>query len=538
QLMQALLESQDESGYIGIYTKDCRFQHAKENGEFWTQSRALLAMLAHFELTGNEEHLLAVERAIGLTMQHYGPGHSYFNNESPAGGTGHGLMLVDVLEWLFRLTGNEDYRNYGIWCYQDYCSAKNIRDVDNHLDRLLRLDEGFLWHTPHTTEHLRVPLWVYYVTGDPKFGQASENSLTKIKRYLGPSGACIGSENIDNKQPTADMPYEYCAITELLTSLQSAYQKTGQPAWGDMVEWIAFNAAQGARLPDGKAISYLTKDNRRRATEKEHGSRTKLSPTHEDVAVCCNPNAVKLLPYYTSRMWLHLTDSEGICAFCYGPSQLRTNIAGKPCTIIEETEYPFSEKILFRIFLEEPLTFELRLRIPSWATGYDLNADGAEVTEDGAFCRVHKTWNHGDCIRLSFQCKVEPVLACNDEVAVRRGPLLYSLPLPGERTVLREYEKHGFFDWSITPSNPVEELRVDPDDMNFKLKHDRVADTNRPWAQSPISLAGSLLRCDGEPCTVSLLPLGCTVLRQTTFPQYRKAQPAFSNTSTLVFPPT
>lgn len=48
QLLRALLCSQDESGYIGIYTEDCRCQHRKENGEFWTQSRAFIVMLAHY----------------------------------------------------------------------------------------------------------------------------------------------------------------------------------------------------------------------------------------------------------------------------------------------------------------------------------------------------------------------------------------------------------------------------------------------------------------------------------------------------------
>ena len=34
-----------------------------------------------------------------------------------------------------------------------------------------------------------------------------------------------------------------------------------------------------------------------------HG-RFKLSPTHDDVACCCNPNATRLLPHYVSSMWM------------------------------------------------------------------------------------------------------------------------------------------------------------------------------------------------------------------------------------------
>ncbi|MFW5871446.1 MAG: beta-L-arabinofuranosidase domain-containing protein [Verrucomicrobiota bacterium] len=524
QWLRALLSSQDESGYIGIYTEDCRYQHRKENGEFWTQSRAFIVMLAYYEITGSKEYLDAVERALALTMAHYGPHRSYFNNEEPAGGTGHGLMLVDVLEWLFRLTGKEQYRNYGIWCYDDYCSASDIRDKDNHLARLLSQEEGFHWHAPHVTEHLRVPLWVSSVSNEQYYRVAARNAYSKIQRYLVPSGACIGDENIGDRQPTADMSYEYCAITELLTSLQSACQKMGEALWGDMAEWLTFNAAQGARAPDGTAISYLTKDNRDVASSEMHGGRLKLSPTHEDVAVCCNPNAVKLLPYYTSRMWLHLADNKGVCAFCYGPSELHTTINGTDVAIWEETDYPFSEQITFHISPEVPLFFELRLRIPGWASSYDLEAHGADVHDDGEFCRIRKEWKKDERISVFFHCTIETVRVCNGEFAVRRGPLLYALPIPEVRSVLRTYDVAGVTDYAAIPAEPTQPLLISHQCADFRLQHNPEGNRLQPWHKSPISLAGYLLSRKGLKHSVILLPLGSTLLRQTTFSEYKTAQ--------------
>ena len=527
RLMEDLLTSQDASGYIGIYKEDNRYQHPKENGEFWTQSRACVAMLAYYEITGKSAYLEAVEKAIALTMQHYGPHRSYFNNEEPAGGTGHGLMLVDVLEWLFRLTGQERYRDYGVWCYEDYCSSTRIRDKDNQLNRLLRLEEGFHWHTPHVTEHLRVPLWVAFVSGNAEVKKAADNAFAKIQRYLVPSGACIGDESIKDNQPTADMPYEYCAITELLTSLQSAYQKTGGAAWGDMVEWLAFNAAQGARLPDGKAISYLTRDNRESATEHGHAGRFMYSPTHEQAAVCCNPNAVKLLPYYTSRMWLRLPEDRGICAFCYGPSELRTTIAGTRVTIEEKTNYPFSETVTFHISPASPVAFSFQLRIPGWADGFDVDAGDASVKEEGAFCLVHKRWETGDQIRITFRCGVTLLSACNDELAVRRGPLLYALPIPEARTVQKEYGVEGLVDFSAVAQKPVDDHWIDPGRMDFVFSVTSQGGANdlQPWEEPPVHLAGSLCGPRGDLVPVTLLPMGCTLLRRVSFPEWGAAQP-------------
>ena len=63
-LLSDLKATQDEDGYIGIYTPNSRYKHAPgENGELWGQSRALLTMLSYYELTGDESYLEAVERA-------------------------------------------------------------------------------------------------------------------------------------------------------------------------------------------------------------------------------------------------------------------------------------------------------------------------------------------------------------------------------------------------------------------------------------------------------------------------------------------
>ena len=40
---------------------------------------------------------------------------------------------------------------------------------------------------------------------------------------------------------------------------------------------------------------------------KNPQTRYKYSPTHQDVAVCCVPNAGRIYPYYVKSMWLRTT---------------------------------------------------------------------------------------------------------------------------------------------------------------------------------------------------------------------------------------
>jgi DUF1680 family protein len=197
-------------------------------------------------------------------------------------------------------------------------------------------------HAAHTAEHLRAVL-----LEDPQ--TLTQAALAKLKRVTTPSGAVVGDEWIHGL-PLASAGYEYCTLTELMFSLARAIEETGQTGLGDWMEKLAYNAAQGARLPDGRGISYLTSDTRLYATADlpdshslfagGHG-RFKISPTHEDVACCCNPNAVRLMPHFVRAMWMQVGDS-GLAAVLYGPCSLAANIGKTAVTVTEKTDYPFA----------------------------------------------------------------------------------------------------------------------------------------------------------------------------------------------------
>lgn len=79
----------------------------------------------------------------------------------------------------------------------------------------------------HTAEHLRALLF-----GAPDERRPIDHALRKLRLYATPSGAVIGDEDIHGL-PTPDGGYESCTLTELLFSLTSAAQKTGDATIGD-----------------------------------------------------------------------------------------------------------------------------------------------------------------------------------------------------------------------------------------------------------------------------------------------------------------
>jgi DUF1680 family protein len=91
----------------------------------------------------------------------------------------------------------------------------------------------------------------------------------------------------------------------------SLYLKTNNPIYGNKIEKLFFNAALGASHPTESAICYLKTDNsyvleggKNGDQSDKHQTRYRYSPVHKEAAVCCVPNAGKIVASYVEHMWL------------------------------------------------------------------------------------------------------------------------------------------------------------------------------------------------------------------------------------------
>lgn len=525
-LIDKLLASQDADGYIGIYAPEWRYQHPPgENGELWSQGRALLALLACYEFTGKQSVLAAVERTVRLTMSKYGAHNRYFKQGNPPSaemtGLTHGLCYVDVLAWLFRLTEDTAYRDFGVWLFDDFCSMITpFPNDDMVVSNLLNDHRPFSGHAVHTVEHLRTLLWAAAVAEREDLKLAAAKALQKLRRYMLPNSAVIGDEGIHGF-PRPDIGYEYCTITELAFSLiHSLSLDFG--AWpGDSIERLVFNAAQGARLPDGTGIAYLATDTRLSATSSQLDSygfllnmagRFKYSPTHEDVACCCNPNSVRLLPHYVSSLWRRSED--GLAAATYGACSVAATIHGVNVHLDEDTDYPFSDEIVITVTPASPVEFVIRLRRPAWAQQVIVQVEGAQPRVDGDYIAICKLWQPGDVLRVQIDNTPQLTPYLTGDCGVFYGALQFVLPFDHQLSPIKEYPVAGFYDYDVLPTCVTqvhEPLLLDGTQEHYGLRLERhpEANTLRPWHTAPLRLAVG---------DKHLIPLGCTLLRRAAFP--------------------
>ena len=508
--LQHILSTQDSNGYLGIYDKKLRYNFKSENGELWAKATLLRGMLACCESgTGDRQLLLnSIERAAKDVMANYP-----INNSDPFGvqksfaGICHGLVFTDVLDRLHQLTGKQEYLDYAAFLYLNY-SKNKLMEEDICLDNILNPQYKIKGHGVHTYEHLRSLTVAYYATGDVKLKKALDIYLRRIDSVTTPSGGPVGDEWIGGRKADASQTgYEYCSIHELLDSYSLLLQKTGKPDFGDKIEKLFFNAAQGARHPTESSIAYLKSDNSwymcgplNDTIPVIRQTRYKYSPVHQDVAVCCIPNAGRIAPYYVRSMWMR--DGAGLVAALYGPSVLETSIRNQKVKIEEVTGYPNNYTIRFKFTLDNPLKFTVKFRIPAWAKGVSLNLPH---TDKGNYILVTKTWQNGEEAVLEFTPEIELRHDIKKQAYYTYGPLVLAHPVEGNQSITKEFPLPGFRDLQVVAREKIEYLfnpngkieQADPMKLIFK------ADLINPKTMQPEQ--------------VEMVPMGGTILRQVTF---------------------
>ncbi len=513
-----ILSTQDADGYLGIYSSDLRYNFKDENGELWAKTTVLRGLLAWYEYTQKPEILAAITRAVDNVMANYPVNNSSpFKSVKPfAGGMTHGLVFTDILDCLYQLTGYQSYLDYALFLYKDF--SENILAEDAQYPKIIDPAYKLKNHGAHTYEHLRPLALAYYTTGNPELNKALDLYLKRISNCTTPSGGPIGDEWVGERTANAtNTGYEYCSLQELMDGYNSLLQKSGNASYGELVEHLFFNAAQGARLPGKSAIAYCKTDNsfemkgtrngEIQGTEKQ--TRYKYSPAHQDVAVCCVPNAGRIMPYYVKSMWMK--DNEGLVSELLGPCEVKTGVKGAKVQIIEETDYPFSNTINYQVSVEKPVTFVLKIRKPAWAKTFNLNC---RFTEKDGYISINKTWTGTESIRLDLLAQPEIKQDRNKENYFTYGALVFALPIESIETITKKYAVEGLNDYQYEPVN-MQKYRLSSE-KTPGITMEMIDNAGSKW--QGLELNTTLVNeRTGKPENVKLLPLGATILRQETF---------------------
>ncbi|HUR47092.1 MAG TPA: hypothetical protein VMZ27_14530, partial [Candidatus Saccharimonadales bacterium] len=318
----------------------------------------------------------------------------------------------------------------------------------------------------------------------------------------------------------------------------------------DRCEDLAFNSFPAALTPDWKGLHYLTcansvqLDKNNKAPDIENGG-TMLSYSPFEGYRCCQHNVSHGWPYFAEELWL-ATPDHGLCASLYAASEVSANVAnGTHVTISEETDYPFTDTISFKISAATPVAFPLHVRIPHWCEKASAKINGKQIgfkAKPSSYAVVERTWKSGDVLTLQLPMKLKTRTWAknNNSVSVDYGPLTFSLKI-GEKWT-RYGKNENWPEWEVYPTTPWNYgLEPQAGLINFEVVHKSGPLAENPfkpetvpielkgkarkipaWTQDKLGMVGKLqmspTRSDEPIEIVSLIPMGAARLRVTAFP--------------------
>jgi hypothetical protein len=322
-------------------------------------------------------------------------------------------------------------------------------------------------HTVNIAMGLKKPALYGLLSGEDIDQNAPRAGIEQLMRYHGlANGIWAGDEHLSGNNPTQGS--ELCSVVEYMFSLEVLAAVYGQVFFDDQLEKVAYNALPATIAPDWRSHQYDQQVNQIKCSQEprpwyNNGEASNLFSLEPNFG-CCTANMHQGWPKFVTSMWMKKGE-DTLVAVVYGPNELRHEFEnGERVRIVQETDYPFSGSIEFHIEAEQPLSFNLMLRIPAWAEGASVQRNGtplAGVTAD-EFFTLPGSWQDGDRVTLNLPLQVRVTEWFNRSVAVERGPLLFALPIKEqwidlpERSIDRDPQakQAGFLDFAIRPQSP------------------------------------------------------------------------------------
>ena len=556
--VHTFLALQEEDGYLGSYRPT---ENRQEDYCPWSANWGYRALLAWYDATGEQAVLDAVHKGLLWYVEHWS-GNTKTSYAAPT--------LIESMIDVWRLTGDERLAQWSA----EYLDWLDENDPFHHSRRaLLRPELQFNEdHVVAFGENVKNPALVWLFSQKAEDLEASQNGIRQVWAKCRQINGASASNGEHHAPSASHHVTEYCNFPTWQNSFLRLLAITGNAHYADLAERICFNAGEGARKKDERAIAYFSSPNQFFATlaaELFHPTDFGVYAPNYNVA-CCPAQSVRLIPEYVRSMALRDTDGN-IALALYGPCKInltdktdKNGDSDKAATFTEETSYPFDGKVTLKFSGENAFEKSLRLKIPGWCKEFTITHGGEKIEAKNAdgWATVSGPYSSGETLEIDFG--MEPKIVAAPDVyfpneplrSVEYGPLLFSLPYkvawqPVAGNPITPLPEGWSWQNAVCDGDPGFFALV-PETLDGREKIEvvtkNIAPTDYPWENPPIALSVPMIRTQkhawpygaytfhhlhhtlppyGNPVTpdenaaverVELVPYGCTNLRLTCFP--------------------
>lgn len=545
------LSSQQPDGYFGP-SKDYSYERGlqRDNSRDWWPKMVMLKILKqYYSATGDK-------RVINLMTNYF----KYQLKELPENPLdrwtfwaryrgGDNLMVV---HWLYNITGDKFLLDLS-----DLLHKQTFDYTDAFLNTDMLTKKGSI-HCVNLAQGMKEPLIYYQHHPEQKYIDATNKGFADIRKYNGMAhGLYGGDEALHGNNPTQGS--EFCSAVEMMFSLESMIGITGNVAYADHLEKIAFNALPAQATDDFLNRQYFQQANQVMITRQTRNFDVNHGGTDVCYGLlsgypCCTSNMHQGWPKFTQNLW-YATPDKGLAALVYSPSEVKAYVAnGTEVSFKEETNYPFDETIKFTLSTNnnvKSVSFPFHLRIPQWCknAAVKINGEPYKESEGNTIVKINREWKPGDVVELQLPMHIYKNTWYENSVSVERGPITYALKIGEDwKQVKNEkdpieygetyYEVRPKTPWNyglielpennvgetltVTKKGPVTNYPWNPESApwEIKAKAKRIPSWkiyNDMTGPIPYSITYGL-ETGKDTEEITLIPYGCTNLRISQFP--------------------
>ncbi len=530
--MDAILAGQQEDGWICPCTQEERGRY-----DMWALMLIGKVMALYADCTGDPEGKIeeSLYRALKQFCDHV-HGNTLF---------GWGLYrwfecLIPIY-WIYERRPEDWLLDLAI---EIYSQGVNFRALfENWRDQEPENRWGFQNHVVNLAMAYKVEALISRLVERVDNDSLAQLMYDTLQKYHGMAvGHFTGDECLAGDSPIQGS--ELCSVVEAMYSFETIFAAGGKVKWLDRLEQLAYNALPAACSPDMWTHQYDQQTNQIACyrmeqqlflTNSPESNRLGLEPNYG----CCTANFNQGWPKFALATFYR--SKNGIVSAALAPASVAANIGDANVTVELQTLYPFRDTLTYVVTADKPVTFDLGIRIPGFVAA--ATVDGQAVPT-GEIHTVTRTWQGVETVEVRFTMEFAFVQRPRELVALRRGPLFWSVAIE-EEWVKNEYEKDGvqrkfpYCDYDVLPKSKWNYAFAGED---FTLQEND--DYTRPFdtANGPLSMTGKVAEIDwgtqpgyskvaarepqhrepmGEPVTVKFLPYGCTTLRMTELPRVK-----------------
>ena len=536
-----IMTHQHPDGWLGPGGED------RKTADIWSLALILKVLVVYHDATGDGRVAGVVEKALRMLDRHID------RNPLTRWGQFRWFEFLVAICWLYERAPEAWLRDLAIKCHaqgfhwrafferwplQEPTEKGRWNFAGHVVNNAMAIKEGALWSL---------------ISGEAADRNAAYAMIASLDKYHGmPSGVFTGDECLAGT--SAVQGTELCAVAEYMYSLEWLISVLGDPAFGDRLEQIAFNALPATFSPDMWSHQYDQQLNQMECSIRPGRTWKTNAPDSNVFGLepsygCCTANLSQAWPKFAAHLWMR-TPAGGIAAVAYAPSRLETEIGGTNVRVELQTDYPFRSGLQFAVRVQKPVTFPLLLRIPAWAQNATVEIDGVRSTLSGSgtFHVIERAWQGETRVVLTLPMEAQFVPRPNQAVSIRRGPLLFALRIGEEWRRInmdKPFRDLPHADWEVYPTTPWNyALDIDGPTLAkhihfqehpvgtpiFSPEHPPVTATipgrrlpawmeeNGSAGPTPASPA----RTDAPPEDLVLVPYGCTNLRIAEFPVANK----------------